>query len=325
MPVSKGNIFSGKIAAWLAVLFILLVPMAIGTPVTVAKTPCTHKNRIGENSVAALRLCPAERPQTPDLQKKNPGTGDFSGDPYGFRYVNLSQSPQAGSGAYLATGMMVGGGSLTAGSAALGAVYGSAVAAYGTVQGSTSAVNAYNNFQSGNLAGGAADTALAALDFGGAGFAATAPIEPAWTGYVGNSGNLVSASKVVEESLSGPFQIHINPATGVGPMAVDTSAFTSGSATLNGGIRNSRQFWNTRSSIYPGTLIQTNLSLIESGYSPVVDEQWIKKFPEHANYMGGMLVHHHLDYGPLAIPLPASLHSEQPGWGIWHPQHSGGD
>jgi hypothetical protein len=76
MSAVKAKVFSGKIAAWLAVLFILLVPMAIGTPVTVAKTPCAHKNRAGENSVAALRLCPAERPQTPDLQQEN-STGRY--------------------------------------------------------------------------------------------------------------------------------------------------------------------------------------------------------------------------------------------------------
>ena len=130
---------------------------------------------------------------------QNPGTGDFSNDPYGFRYVNLSQSQQAGSGAYLAAGLMVGGGSLTAGSAALGAIYGGTIATYGAVQGSTSAVNAYNSFQSGNPAAGVADAALAALDFGGAGFAATAEIRPAWAGYVGNSGNLVDASAATTE------------------------------------------------------------------------------------------------------------------------------
>ena len=133
---------------------------------------------------------------------QNPGTGDFSNDPYGFRYVNLSQSQQAGSGAYLAAGLMVGGGSLTAGSAALGAIYGGTIATYGAVQGSTSAVNAYNSFQSGNPAAGVADAALAALDFGGAGFAATAEIRPAWAGYVGNSGNLVDSSAVAAENIT---------------------------------------------------------------------------------------------------------------------------
>ncbi|MFL1391029.1 hypothetical protein ACI77F_25520 [Pseudomonas tritici] len=30
-----------------------------------------------------------------------------------------------------------------------------------------------------------------------------------------------------------------------------------------------------------------------------------------------------MDYGKNAIPLPSSVHSKQPGWGIWHPEHSG--
>ncbi len=36
------------------------------------------------------------------------------------------------------------------------------------------------------------------------------------------------------------------------------------------------------------------------------------------------LIHHHLDYGPSAIPIPKSVHGSQPGWGIWHYLHSGG-
>ena len=69
MSAAKEKIFPGKIAAWLAVLFIILA--ATGTPVAVAKTPCTLPNRAGENSVAAVQLRLAQSSQTPYLQREN--------------------------------------------------------------------------------------------------------------------------------------------------------------------------------------------------------------------------------------------------------------
>jgi filamentous hemagglutinin len=55
----------------------------------------------------------------------------------------------------------------------------------------------------------------------------------------------------------------------------------------------------------------------------VVDQHWVDKFPEHQSFLDETIIHHHLDYGKNAIPLPSSVHSKQPGWGIWHPEHSG--
>ncbi|RCS43246.1 hypothetical protein DTL42_19000 [Bremerella cremea] len=43
--------------------------------------------------------------------------------------------------------------------------------------------------------------------------------------------------------VDSPYQVHINPHTRKGPMAIDTSVFRSGEATLNGGVRNARSFW----------------------------------------------------------------------------------
>ena len=115
-----------------------------------------------------------------------------------------------------------------------------------------------------------------------------------------------------------PFQVHINPNTGIGPMAIDTSAFSSGAKTLNGGIRNSRKFWSNWADEFGSTLSNSNLALIDNGLSPVVDDIWIKTFPEFTDYLGKTLIHHHLDYGKLAIPLPSPVHALQPGWSIWH-------
>jgi RHS repeat-associated protein len=121
------------------------------------------------------------------------------------------------------------------------------------------------------------------------------------------------------------FSIRLNPTTGRGPMSIDTSTFTSGASTMNGGIRNSRQFWNQWAGTYGDTLSPANQSLIQRGRAPIVDDDWIRAFPEHSRFQGEGLIHHHLDYGPNAIPLPSSVHGSQPGWGIWHPMHSGGN
>jgi hypothetical protein len=121
-----------------------------------------------------------------------------------------------------------------------------------------------------------------------------------------------------------PYQVHIDPRTGRGPMAIETSTFTSGEATLNGGIRNPKQFWRQWSGAYGDTLSPANQAAVKALRSPVVDDAWIKQFPEHAPYQGETLIHHHLDYGRQAIPLPETVHGQQPGWGIWHPLHAGG-
>ena len=164
--------YPGQIPVWLAVLLILLTAMAVGTPVTVAKMPCTPQNHAGESSISALQSRLALSPQTPDLQLENPsGQRKSSQDD-----DSLAQAGTLGASTPASVPAMIGGAALTT---------------CGTVQGSTSAVNAYNNFQSGNLAGGAADTALAALDFGGAGFAG---------GYISIPGGVGSISGSLADS-----------------------------------------------------------------------------------------------------------------------------
>jgi len=122
-----------------------------------------------------------------------------------------------------------------------------------------------------------------------------------------------------------PYQVYLDPETGVGPMAIDTSTFTSGEATFGGGIRNPRQFWLEWSDRYGNTLSEQNQARIGMGRSPVVDDTWVQRFPETEPYLDETLVHHHLDYGPKAIPLPDPVHGLQPGWSIWHPPRFGGN
>jgi hypothetical protein len=126
-----------------------------------------------------------------------------------------------------------------------------------------------------------------------------------------------SAIGNVVEHVS-PYQIRIEPVSGRGPMAIDTSSFTEGVRTVRGGVRSAPEFWAEWRARYSSTLSDANLGSIEQRRSPVVDDQWIRAFPEHEAYRGEVLIHHHLDQGPLAIPLPDSLHRRNPGASIWH-------
>jgi RHS repeat-associated protein len=138
-----------------------------------------------------------------------------------------------------------------------------------------------------------------------------------------HNANYVDSPTKLPAAQHTPYQVHIDPRTGRGPMAIDTSTFTSGEVTLNGGIRNPRQFWHQWSGTYGDTLSPANQTAVRARRSPVVDDPWIEHFPEHAPYKGETLIHHHLDYGRQAIPLPETVHGQRPGWGIWHMLHAG--
>lgn len=81
------------------------------------------------------------------------------------------------------------------------------------------------------------------------------------------------------QEIASPYFVRIDPNTGAGPMAIDSSNFTSGPDTMGGGIRNAKQFWRQWLSTYPATLSQANMDFIGEGLSPVVDDVWVSKFP----------------------------------------------
>jgi len=128
--------------------------------------------------------------------------------------------------------------------------------------------------------------------------------------------------QLTAEQIASPYFVRIDPLTGKGPMAIDTSGFSK-DTTLNGGTRGARKFWKQWAKTYPDTLSKANASRIKNRKSPVVDDIWTQTFPEHNDFIGRTLEHHHLDYGPNAIPLPKAVHRLQPGWDIWHPGHAG--
>ncbi|WP_282183138.1 RHS repeat-associated core domain-containing protein, partial [Photorhabdus hindustanensis] len=117
-----------------------------------------------------------------------------------------------------------------------------------------------------------------------------------------------------------PYQTRVDPRIPNRPdpnYSIDTSTFTSGKMTANGGIRNNKEFWQQWSNLQPDSLSKSNMYRIkELGLSPKIDNQWIKAFPEHVNYKGETLIHHHVDFGHYAIPVPSSTHVGS--GGIWH-------
>ena len=124
------------------------------------------------------------------------------------------------------------------------------------------------------------------------------------------------------------FSLPIDTITGRGPMHVDSRQFTKAeSLTSKGESRNAEQFWNMWNKKYPGTISADNFKLMHNKShftSPRVDEQWVSHFPEHKNYLGDVLIHHHIDHGNLVTGLPESVHSLNPGRGYFH-QNMGGN
>jgi len=100
---------------------------------------------------------------------------------------------------------------------------------------------------------------------------------------------------------------------------IDTSNFKGGTPTKNGGIRERIQFWKEWQTRYPETLSEANKAIIKGDRAPRIDATWCKYFPDQAPYMGEKLIHHHINYGAKAIPLPEPFHRYQPGRGILHP------
>ena len=102
--------------------------------------------------------------------------------------------------------------------------------------------------------------------------------------------------------------------------SIDTLTFSSGTQTSKGGIRNAKEFWHQWLELRPESISKSNRYLIENfdklKVSPRIDETWISVFPEHVNFKRDVLIHHHVDFGRYAIPVPGKTHVGS--GGIWH-------
>lgn len=136
------------------------------------------------------------------------------------------------------------------------------------------------------------------------------------------------------DDLDSPFNIRIDPENPGRPhpvWSVDTLNFSSGDPTPNEGIRNPRQFWQQwladESSRPVPTLSQANIDRINNDrLSPLVDDTWLRSFPEHTGALREapkfwVLDHHHVNQGRFAIPIPHAFHKGYDN--MWHPRDGG--
>ena len=87
--------------------------------------------------------------------------------------------------------------------------------------------------------------------------------------------------------------------------------------TARGFERNAKKFWEQYLDKYGSDLSKANIRRIKANRAPIVDNKWLKAYPNHKPFMGEQLHHHHLNHGGKAIPLPANLHKGA-NYQIWH-------
>ena len=93
---------------------------------------------------------------------------------------------------------------------------------------------------------------------------------------------------------------------------VDMRSAPASSATNAAGYpRNGPWFWRQLLGTNPELFDASNVTRIKRGLAPAINDQWIKYNPNHVSFRGGGLVHHHIDLGPIATPLPETVHR---GW-----------
>ena len=90
---------------------------------------------------------------------------------------------------------------------------------------------------------------------------------------------------------------------------IDMTRF-SGRLTSLGYPRNSRAFWRAMLDEYSFLFSKKNRALIEASRAPRVDPTWLKYHRSQADYLGDILVHHHVEQGPWAAGIPEGVHHE---------------
>jgi hypothetical protein len=76
-----------------------------------------------------------------------------------------------------------------------------------------------------------------------------------------------------------------------------------------GEVRNAPYFWSSLVSREPQMFSSGNLYRIQQlGSSPRVDPTWVQYNPTHKSFLGDVLDHHHINRGPIAVPLPRTVH-----------------
>jgi filamentous hemagglutinin len=96
-------------------------------------------------------------------------------------------------------------------------------------------------------------------------------------------------------------------------VAANTGKKKARNSTRRGVKRNNRAYWrNLRDSWdeggYGSILSEANRKNIAKGRAPRVDDEWIEWFPGDADLKGEIISPHHIDGGPIAVPLPETRH-----------------
>ncbi|WP_317346655.1 RHS repeat-associated core domain-containing protein, partial [Phocaeicola plebeius] len=91
---------------------------------------------------------------------------------------------------------------------------------------------------------------------------------------------------------------------------IDMAPAKSHTTTVKGFPRNSSYFWQEMINKHPEMLSEKNIALINANKSPIVDNIWVSHNPTHKNFVGEKLVHHHVEQGRFAVPIPEKVHQQ---------------
>ncbi|QCB43233.1 hypothetical protein E5673_14205 [Sphingomonas sp. PAMC26645] len=78
--------------------------------------------------------------------------------------------------------------------------------------------------------------------------------------------------------------------------------------TAAGSFRNGPWFWRQLTNNNSEYFDASKMARIRTNRSPLVNDTWIQHFPEHQGFTGNRAVHHHIDQGPIATPIPETVH-----------------
>jgi hypothetical protein len=92
---------------------------------------------------------------------------------------------------------------------------------------------------------------------------------------------------------------------------VDMRGAPASSATNAAGFpRNGPWFWRQMAETNPNYFDAANAARIRANRSPLINDTWVENFPQHQGFIGEKLVHHHIDQGPIATPIPEIIHQQ---------------
>jgi RHS repeat-associated protein len=119
--------------------------------------------------------------------------------------------------------------------------------------------------------------------------------------YISPSAAEGAASLIPESYVNSGLLVDMNPARNIVGSTLNAS----------GEVRNAGYFWQQLIERAPQMFSNGNLYRIEElGLSPRVDRTWVEYNPTHQNFMNEVLHHHHIDQGPIAVPLPQTVHEQ---------------